>query len=106
VAKTKRPDLDALGRQYREARDSIAVHRRVQAAAEVAHSRLVRRLGPGHPDVEEAFAAVGRAHADVQWCRAVTIAAGEAYKGVPFDQVPNGPVEAHRAQALAALEAG
>jgi hypothetical protein len=25
----------------------------------------------------------------VQWCRAVTVAAGEAYKGCRLDEVPN-----------------
>jgi len=88
VAK-KKPDLDALGRQYREARDSIAVHRRAEAVASAAHSRLARRLGADHPDVAAAWDAVLAAHADVQWCKGLTIACGEAYKGVPLDEVPN-----------------
>ena len=89
MANSKKSDLVALGAQYREARGAVAVHRRRQAEAEIAHGRLVRRLGHGHPDVEAAAAVVARAHGDVQWCRAVVVAAGEAYKGVPFDQVPH-----------------
>lgn len=87
----KDPDLDALGRQYREARGAIAPHRQRQADAEVAHGRLARRLGPDHPDTQAAWQTVGQAAADVRWCQAVTVAAGEAFKGVPFDDVPNGP---------------
>ena len=107
MAKKKKPDLDALGAQYREVKESIATHRRRQAEAEVEHSRLIRRLGPSHPDIQAAWAAVEQAARDVAWCRALTVACGEAYKGVPFDQVPNdqAAIAPARDRALASLAA-
>lgn len=87
MAKKKAPSLDDLGAQYRDAKAAIADHRRRQAAAEVEHGRLARRLGRDHPDVEDARAAVVQAHSDVRWCLAVTVAAGEAYKGRSLEDV-------------------
>lgn len=84
----KRHDLDALGAQYREAKGSIVVHRRAQAQAEVALARARRRhRDEDHPDVVEARQVVATRHADVGWCQAVMVAAGEAYKGEPLDEV-------------------
>lgn len=101
----RKPSLDALGAQYREAKASIAPHRRRQAESEVEHSRLLRRLGHDHPDVRAAWERVEQATADVRWCQAVIVAAGEAYKGVSFDQAPHdrGAASAGRERALAAL---
>ena len=105
MAKSKKSDLVALGAQYREARGAVAVHRRRQAAAELEHGRLVRRLGPGHPDVETAREAVASAHTDVQWCRGLVVACGEAYKDIPFNEVPHdrAVIEHARNGALAGL---
>jgi hypothetical protein len=85
-------EFEALGAQYREARDAVPVHRRRQAAAEITLGRLQRRHGPDHPDVAAARAAVTKLHHDVRWCQATAIAAAEAFKGCRFDDVPNGPV--------------
>jgi hypothetical protein len=88
----------ALGAAYREARDSIAAHLRVQAEAEVAAGAVRRRLrglsaselfdretGDAiHPDLIAAEGAVAAAAADVDWCRAVTVACAEALKGEPL----------------------
>lgn len=92
----KGPGDDERGRQYREAKASIATHRARQAAAEVELGRLLRaRQSNGRPSryeaaVVEARERVDRAHADVDWCKAVTVAAGEAFKGVRLDEVPQG----------------
>ncbi len=78
--------FDQLGAQYRTARTSIGEHRRKQAAAEVALTRLLvtNRGMPDTPEIAAAREAVGKAVADVEWCKAVTIASGEAFKGVKF----------------------
>lgn len=103
----KAPTLDELGDHYRTAKASIAEHRRLQAAAETAHQRLAARLGHDHPDVAAARDAMTKAHADVQWCQAVTVAAGEAFKGrsladVLADQTTS--AGELRSRALAALD--
>lgn len=98
---------EQLGAQYRTARESIVEHRRRQAAAESALSGLlaVNRGLPDTPEIVEAREAVGRAVADVEWCKAATIAAGEAFKGVKFgpDLYDTARVAATRARALNAL---
>lgn len=97
-------DLDALGAQYREARASIGTHRARQAKAELALA-ATRRHTEDHADVDAARAAVERAVTDVQWCQAVTVAAAERYKGVPFDQVPsNRAAAASLSEGLQLLE--
>lgn len=79
-------DLDALGAQYRAARDAIGPHRRVQAEAEVAYAMAAKAAGGDTTAlaVVKAKAAVDKARADVEWCKAVQVAAGEAFKGVTF----------------------
>ena len=92
-------DIEALGAQYREARDSIGAHRARQAQAEQARGAWVkahrgvpadklydRSTGvPIDPELLALSAAVDRATADVQWCRAVTVAAAEALKGMTLE---------------------
>lgn len=100
---TDHGDFDALGSQYREAMASIGVHRRRQAAAEVAYAAVFHRHGGDRaaPDVVAALEVLDRAVADVQWCKAVTVAAGEAFKGVSFEDVVANN-EANRAEHSAA----
>lgn len=83
------PDLDALGSQYREAKASIGIHRQRQAAAEDAYAEALSRslMDRTAPEVVAAKVEVDQAVADVRWCQAVTVAAGEAYKGVSFEDV-------------------
>jgi hypothetical protein len=76
---------EALGAQYRDAKDAIGVHRIRQARAEVAYAASVRSKDSAA--ITAARAAVDRAVADVEWCRAVAVAAGEAYKGEPLADV-------------------
>lgn len=92
-------DLDALGAQYRDARDAIGPHRRVQATAEVAYAKAVKAAGGDTTAlaVMKARAAVDKARADVEWCKAATVAAGEAFKGVTFAEVTERNA-AHRAK--------
>lgn len=83
------PDLDALGVQYREAKAAIGTHRQRQADAELAFADAMR-LARGDRSalaVVDAQAAVDRAVADVEWCKAATLAAGEAYKGEALDVI-------------------
>jgi hypothetical protein len=83
------PDIDALGAQYRGAKASVGVHRQRQAAAEITFAKAFRRHGGDRAAlaVIDAQAAVDRAVADVEWCKAATLAAGEAYKGESFETV-------------------
>lgn len=81
------PDLGALGAQYREARDAIVTHRRVQARAERSLAAVRRRHAESSEQVAAAHVAVDRAAADVRWCQAVAVAAGEAFKGESFEAV-------------------
>jgi len=102
-------DIDALGAQYRDARDAIATHRRRQARAELALAAARRRHPENSEQVATARAAVERAVADVRWCQAVTIAAGEAYKGQSFEDVlanQTATAAEIRQRALASLDAG
>jgi hypothetical protein len=82
-------DFDALGRQYREAKTSIGAHRVKQARTEVAYNETLRRHGGDRsaPAVITAQATVDQAVADVEWCKAVTVAAGEAIKGRSLEDV-------------------
>lgn len=82
MAKKQPPTFEELGAQYRDARDSVAVHRRRQAQAEL-DLHQVRRTGDVTA-VKAAQAKVRAATADVRWCQAVVVAAGEAFKGVTF----------------------
>lgn len=82
-------DSDSLGAQYREARDAIGPHRARQARAEVAYAETLQRHGFDRTAlaVAEAQAAAEKARADVEWCKAVQLAAGEDYKGEPLDVI-------------------
>lgn len=94
-------DLDLLGAQFREARDAIGPHRRVQADGELARSAWLKRHRavpvdvlfskdtgePLDPELVALDAAVAAARVDVDWCRAVMLAAGEAFKGEPLEDV-------------------
>lgn len=82
------PEVD-LGAQYRDAKASIGVHRQRQATAEIAFAHAFGRARGDRTAlaVVDAQAAVDQAVADVEWCKAVTLAAGEAYKGEPLDVV-------------------
>lgn len=82
-------DFDALGAQYRTALESIAVHRRRQADAELALAAARRRYPDGSPEIDAALERVTKTVADVAWCKAVTIAAGEQFKGCAFEDVPD-----------------
>lgn len=93
--------MDGLehARAYREAKDAVVAHRRVQAGAELALAHYLRErrgvprdrlYGPdGAPKtatLANLEAAVDQAHADVQWCRALVVACGEQVKGEPFER--------------------
>lgn len=81
-------DLESLGTQFREAKLAIGTHRARQAQAEVALHRLRRTGLPDvHADIAAATSVVDKASADVEWCRALLVAAGEAYKGQTLAQV-------------------
>ncbi len=94
-------DLDALGVQYREAKASVPEHLRRQHAVEVAvvdwlkahrgvpdHELYDRETGAAlDPELVALEAAVEQAQTDVQWCRALVVACGEAIKGRPLDDV-------------------
>lgn len=94
-------DLDALGAQYREAKDSVPAHLRKQHAAEMAvvdwlkahrgvpADELYDRISgePLDPELARLEQAVKQAEADVLWCRAVVVACGEQIKGRPLDEV-------------------
>ena len=82
------PTHEELGAQYRAARDGVVACRKEQARAELDLSRL-QRAGGDAPSVTEARERVAKAHRDVRWCQAVSIAAAEAFKGCRFDQVPD-----------------
>lgn len=94
-------DLDALGAQYRDAKDAVPTHLRKQADAELAHAAWLKahRGVPSHvlydrdtgapldPELQELEGAIVQAELDVQWCRAVEVAAMEAYKGQPIEEI-------------------
>lgn len=88
-------EFAALGAQYREAMGAIIVHRCRQAEAEVAYGalyqQLLRQFGPfeswppeARDQLDAAKAPVDKTVADVEWCKACTVAAGEAFKGETF----------------------
>lgn len=107
----EQPDLDALGAEYREAKAAVPAHLRKQADAELAQvAWLKRHRGvPSHvlydprtgepldPDLRKLEAAMHRAERDVAWCRAVEVAAMEAYKGETIAEIL-ARNEAHRAK--------
>ncbi len=80
---------DDLGAQYRDAKAAIGTHRQHQGQAEIAYAQAYRQHRGDRTalPVVDAQTAVDRAVGDVEWCKAVTVAAGEAYKGEPFDAV-------------------
>lgn len=94
-------DLDALGRQYREAKAAVPAHLVTQAAAEMAHAAWLKahRGVPSHvfydretgepldPELVQLEAAMRQAERDVRWCQAVVLACGELVKGEPLDVV-------------------
>jgi hypothetical protein len=85
-------EFERLGAQYLEARDAIGTHRIKQAAVENAYAAIyddLRRRGlldQPSPELDAAKAAIDKAVADVEWCKACTIAAGEAFTGATFAQ--------------------
>lgn len=104
-------------RAYRDAKDSVAAHRKVQAGAELALARWLQKHrgvpreqlygpdgAPAVPELAQLEAAVDRAHADVKWCRAAVVACGERVKGRPFEAHEAASVPAGRARAFEALE--
>jgi hypothetical protein len=82
-------DHDQLGVDYRDAKQAIGDHRRLQAEAEVELGRLLQANRGRHdtPEITAARAAVDKAVADVAWCQALVIACGELFKGTPFEEV-------------------
>jgi hypothetical protein len=100
VAK-KKPDLDALGAQYREAKDALPVHRKRWADAERAyvdwlnthrHVPSSRYLDPEtgeptDPELIALLAAMEKAASDDVWVRCLVLACGEAYKGEPLEKI-------------------
>ena len=83
--------FEQLGAQYREAMEAIGTHRIEQAAAENAYGELYVSLKmrglleQGHPPELVALkATVDKAVADVDWCKACTVAAGEEFTGESF----------------------
>lgn len=97
----KQPDLDALGAQFREAQDAVTAHRRLEVDADMArlawlqahrgvpsHELYDRTTGaPLDPVLADLEAGLAKASADTDWCRALVLACGEAYKGEPLDVV-------------------
>lgn len=97
----KQPDLDALGAQYREAKDALPVHRKRWADAERAYANWLtahrhvpssryRNPETGEPTDPELIAlakAMEQAAADDVWVRGLIVACGEAYKGRPLAEV-------------------
>jgi hypothetical protein len=85
-------EFERLGAQYREARDAIGTHRIKQAAVENAYAAIyddLRRRGlldQPSPELDAAKAAVDKAAADVEWCKACTVAAGEVFTGATFSE--------------------
>jgi hypothetical protein len=94
------PGID-LGAQYREAKASVPEHLKRQAKVELEQVAWLKKHRGVPADVlydrttgeaqDPALADIGarmkQAESDVAWCRAVTVAAGEAYKGESFDEV-------------------
>ncbi|MFZ5863023.1 MAG: hypothetical protein ACOYXR_09315 [Nitrospirota bacterium] len=105
MARSKQVDLDALGADYRHAKQAVTDHLRKQSLVELERvDWLNRHRGlppdalydietgdPTHPELVELYAAVEQAVADVAWCRSLVVACGEAFKGCRFEDVPNGP---------------
>jgi hypothetical protein len=84
--------FEELGAQYRDVKHAIGSHRTKQAQAEVtyaaaSHARI--RRGDLEPSAEEraALEDVEQAVADVAWCQACTVAAGEAFTGRTFEEL-------------------
>lgn len=95
-------DPDELGAQYRDAKNGVTACRHRQADAELDRARFIKthRRGPHddayHDELDRLDGVVQRAYSDVQWCRSVVVACGEAIKGEPFETVAarnaeNGP---------------
>lgn len=98
-------DIDKLGADYRHAKKAVADHLRRQAALELEQAALLKRLrgvpadelydratgAPLDPQLAELEERIAQAEVDVRWCQSLVIACGEAYKGVKFDEVPDGP---------------
>lgn len=105
-------DLEALGAQYRDALNAVGPHRRRLADAELRRLEWLKRHrgvpaqliydsqtgDPTDPELVALDAGVAKARADVEWCRAVVVAAGELYKGESFAVVV-ARNEAHRPAA-------
>ena len=94
-------DLDKLGAQYREAKQSVTDHLQRQARLELERLAYLKTLrgvpsdelydresgAPLDERLRGMEAAIDAAQADVAWCEGLVIACGEAYKGVPFAEV-------------------
>ena len=102
-------DLDKLGAQYREAKQSVTDHLRRQGLLELERLAYLKTLrgvpsdelydrqtgNPLDPRLRDMEAGIEKAQTDVAWCQALVIACGEAYKGESFAEVlkrhePNG----------------
>jgi hypothetical protein len=87
--------FERLAAQFQEAQTAIGIHRLRQAQTEAAYFDARQT---GDPDtVAAARAAVDKAVADVEWCKACTVAAGEEFKGEQFETVVRRN-ETHRAR--------
>lgn len=86
-----------LGADYRAAKAAVGTHRRILAEVELERQAwLKQRRGvpfhllfgadgePTDPDLIALSERVDEAHADVDWCRALVVACGEAIKGETF----------------------
>ncbi len=96
-----KPDLDKLGAQYREAKQAVPVHLRRQGVLEVERLAYLKTLrgvpadalydrqtgAPLDDRLRNMEAAIDQAQADVQWCTALVVACGEAYKGESLAKV-------------------
>lgn len=91
------------GRDYQDAKASVGAHRRIQADAELAVARWLRKKAhmrgadlydadgnAKHPELVALIEARTAAMADVQWCRSLVVACGEAVKGQSFAEVMEG----------------
>lgn len=97
----KQADLDALGAQFREAQAGVVEHRKREVAADLAvmawerqHRGVPRHLiydretgDPTHPELVALETARTKATADLDWCKAVVLAAGEEFKGEPLGKI-------------------
>ena len=111
---TQPVDLAALGAQYREAKQAVPAHRRRMAIVELeqahylrtlrgvpSHELYDRRTGePRDARLVEFDHLLKTAQADVDWCGAVEVACGEAYKGETLAEIA-ARNEANRAAFMA-----